>query len=116
MDEPAARTRCSLVALPDIAGSYNYAVVDNTCPSCHCTTWQTNLFFKIIRDNMFNRKHPNFSGCPAHSAANPPQLGNSHSFIYPTKWGDFVQNIGLHIDIALAIKDDIDSYNLVKLP
>ena len=104
------------VALPDIAGSYNYAVVDNTCPSCHCRTWQTNLFFKMIRDNMFNRKHPNFSGCPAHGPANPPQLGNSHSFIYPVKWGDFLQNISLHIDITLAIKDDIDSYNLVKLP
>ena len=103
------------VALPDAASSYNYAVVDNTCPSCRCRTWQTDSFFKIIRDNMFNRKHPNFSGCAAHSPANQPQLGNNHSFLYPIKWGDFVQNIGFHIDIALAIKDDIDSYNLVKL-
>ena len=104
------------VALPDAAGSYNYAVVDNSCPSCHCRTWQTNSFFKIIRENMFNRKNPNFSGCSVHWPSNPPQLGNNHSFIYPVKWGDFLQNIGLHIDVAIAIKDDIDSYNLVKVP
>ena len=104
------------VALPDAGGSYNYAVVDDTCPSCHCRVWQTNSFFKIIRDNMFNRKHPNFSGCAAHWPTYRPQLGNSHSFIYPVKWGDFVQNIGLHVDITSAIRDDIDSYNLVKLP
>jgi hypothetical protein len=104
------------VALPDSAGSYTHAVVDNTCTSCHCTTWQTQSFLKIIRDNMFNRKNPNFSGCSAHWPANRPQLGNNHSFIYPVKWGDFVQNIGLHIDIACLIKEDIDSYNLVKLP
>jgi hypothetical protein len=104
------------VALPDAAGSYNYAVVDNTCPSCHCRTWQTDTFFKIIRDNMFNRKQPTYSGCSAHYPANPPQLGNNHSFIYPVKWGDFVQDIGLHINIACGIKDDLDSYNLVNLP
>jgi hypothetical protein len=104
------------VALPDSAGSYTYAVVDNTCTTCHCRTWQTASFFKIVRDNMFNRKDPNFSNCSEHSLTNRPQLGNNHSFIYPVKWADFVQNIGLHIDIACAIKEDIDSYNLVKLP
>ena len=104
------------VALPDTAGSYNYAVVDDTCPSCHCRTWQTPSVFKIIRDNMFNRKNPNFSGCSAHWPANLPQLGDNHSFICPLKWSDFVQNIGFHINIAFAIRDDIDSYNLVKLP
>ena len=46
------------VALPDAAGSYNYAVVDNTCPSCRCSAWKTDSFFKIIRDNMFNRITP----------------------------------------------------------
>ena len=104
------------IALPDAAGSYNYAVVDDTCPSCHCSTWLTNSFFKIVRDNMFNRKQPNFSECSAHWPTNRPQLGNSQSFIYPIKWGEFVQNIGLHIDISLGIKDEIDSYNLVKIP
>lgn len=104
------------VALPDATDSCTYAVVDNTCATCHCRTWQTDSFFKIIGNNMFNRKAPNFSSCTAHWPANPPTLGNDHSFIYPVKWNDFVQNVGLHLDVSCAIREDIDNYNLVKVP
>jgi hypothetical protein len=104
------------IALPDIFGQYTYAVVENSCASCHCTTWQTNSFFRIIQRNMFNRKKPNFSGCTAHYPYNPPQIGTNHSYIYPVKWGDFVQNIGLHIGIACSIHEEIDNFELSKTP
>lgn len=103
------------VVLPDAAGNYDYAVVDDTCPTCHCRSWQTDNFFRIIRDNMFNRKNPNYSGCAAHWN-DRPVLGNNHSFIYPVKWDDFVQDIECHVNVACAIRDDIESYSLVKLP
>jgi hypothetical protein len=56
------------VALPDMWGSYNYAVVDTTCRACNCRTWQTDPFFGIISR------------------------------------------------IAYAIRDDIESYELSKVP
>jgi hypothetical protein len=104
------------VALPDFNGQYTYAVVDNSCAVCTCTTWRTDTFFGIIARNMFNRKKPSFSGCTAHWPYNPPQIGANHSYIYPVKWEHLVQSIGAYIDIACAIRDDIDSFELSKVP
>jgi hypothetical protein len=104
------------VALPDASGRYDYAVVENTCSTCHCRTWQTDSFFRIIRENMFNRKQPAYSACTEHWPATPPVIGSNHSFIYPVTWTDFGGNVGLHISIACDIRSDIDSYNLTKTP
>jgi hypothetical protein len=104
------------IALPDIYGQYDYAVVDNTCATCHCRTWHTNNFFGIIQRNMFNRKKPNFSGCSAHYPYDPPQIGANHSYIYPVKWGDFVQAVDFHIGIASSIHEEIENFELSKTP
>lgn len=104
------------VALPDASGNYDYAVVHGTCSLCNCTTWQTNSLFSIISKNMFNRKQPSLCSCAGHPYGGTPHLGNNHSFIYPVKWVDFVKNVGLHIDTACAILNDVDAYELVKMP
>jgi len=104
------------VALPDAQGKYDYAVIQGTCPQCNSTSWQTYSFFQIIAKNMFNRKEPRLFACAGHSVGTSPHLGNDHSYIYPMKWDDFVQNISTHIDIACAMQNDLDSYELVKVP
>lgn len=104
------------VALPDASNSYAYAVAEDNCPYCHCNIWQTNSFFRIIRENMFNRKKPNLMASCAGHQWNPTHSGNDHSFIYPVKWSTFISSVGVHINIACGIQKDIDSYNLRKIP
>ena len=42
------------IVLSDAVGSYDYAVVENTCPSCYCRTWQTHAFFRSrVSDSTF---------------------------------------------------------------
>ena len=42
------------IVLPDAVGSHDYAVVENTCPSCYCRTWQTRAFFRSrVSDSAF---------------------------------------------------------------
>ena len=42
------------IVLPDAVASYDYAVVENTCPSCYCRTWQTHAFFRSrVSDSTF---------------------------------------------------------------
>lgn len=116
-DERTSETNAMLaVALPDATGSYDYAVRHSTCPLCNCTTWQTHTFFEIIAKNMFNLRQPIQSACTGHSYGDRPHLGNNHSFIYPVKWSEFAANIGGCVDIACAIKGEVENYNLTKLP
>ena len=88
--------------------------VTNTCPKdgvhlslCNCRTWQTDSFFAIMAKNMFNRRQPRRSTCAGHPDGNTPHIGNDHSFICLVKWLDFTPNIGMHIDIADGIRDNL---------
>ena len=100
--------------MPTVATTTPSSTERATCATP--ATWQTNLFFKIIAKNMFNRKQPRRSTCAGHPDGNAPHIGNDHSFIYPVKWLNFVPNIGTHIDIASEIRDSLENYNLFKLP
>lgn len=74
------------VALPDINGSYQYAVAHKSC----VTEWQTASFFKILSINMFNRKNKNQSVC--NMCFGQHHIGNDHSYIYPVRWSDFIRD------------------------
>lgn len=100
------------VVLPDTLGKYDYFIVDNSCPYCNCRTLKTDFLFQILRDNMFNVKKPVFTECANHDGSKPYQ-GYS-SFIHSVKWEDFVSNPNKYIDIAVAIRQNINDYELTK--
>jgi len=62
---------------------------------------------------MFNVKAPNYVDCNKHASGSKVYSGNS-SYIHSVKWSDFTADSNKYIDLALAIRDDIDSYNITK--
>lgn len=100
------------VVIPDLLGSYSYFIEDNTCPYCKCRSLNTNFLFKILKENMFNIKKPEFTECNNH-IGNKPYSGHS-SYIHSVKWEDFIGDINNQIEIAVKIKENINDYYLVK--
>jgi len=101
------------VVVPDLTGSYEYFIKENTCTQCHCRTLMTDFLFKILRENMFNQKNPTRSDCSNHNDSSKPYTGY-HSYIHSVKWFDFKDDIGKYLDIAIRINDEINNYNIIK--
>ncbi len=100
------------VVLPDKNGSYEYYIVDETCPHCKSRTLKTDFLFQIQRDNMFNVKSPNLSDCDKHGGGKV-YVGNS-SYIHSVKWSDFTGNVSHYLDLCSEINDSIDDYEITK--
>lgn len=100
------------VVLPDENGSYEYYIVDESCPHCKSRTLKTDFLFQILKDNMFNVKSPNLSDCDQHDSEKV-YLGNS-SYIHSVKWADFIGNVGHYLNLASEINDNIDDYEITK--
>lgn len=96
------------VILPDEGGSYEHGIKHYNC----VTEIQTHNFFKIISANMFNRSKHNRHICTVCGGYH--HYGDDHSYIYPVKWDDFVQNHNLYINHALGLKDRLNEFNLTK--
>ncbi|MBA2937016.1 TIR domain-containing protein [Paenibacillus sp. CGMCC 1.16610] len=101
------------VVLPDEYNSYEYYLVDGTCTKCNCRIYKTNTLFKILRENMFNKKAPTFNGCSNHSSDNPIYTGE-FSYIPSIKWSDFIKDVDAYIQKSLDIKDNIDQYKISR--
>ncbi len=100
------------VVLPDENGSYEYYIVDESCPYCKCTTLKTNFLFQILRDNMFNVKSPSLSDCDHHGSEDV-YLGNP-SYIYSVKWSNFIGDVRKYLDMAFENNDNKDDYTIIK--
>ncbi len=100
------------VVIPDEKGIYEHFIKENTCPKCNCRTLLTNSLFKILSDNMFNIKNPEFSDCDNH-VGYKPYTGYS-SYIYSVKWEDFIKNVNKYVEIADYTRQNINQYELVK--
>lgn len=100
------------VVIPDRDGLYDYFIQDNTCSSCKCRILKTDFLFKIMKENMFNIKSPTFNDCNEHSTGTI-YLGES-SYIKSVKWSDFINNVNYYLDTSIKIRDDIESYNVIK--
>ena len=97
------------VALPDINGSYDYAVRHQNC----VTTWQTNTFFSILSDNMFNRKNKNQQPCGICGSFH--HFGNNHSYIHPVKWSDFISNHNFYINHVHSLRQSLHEFDIKKM-
>lgn len=103
------------VVLPDESGKYEYFVEHIGCPNCGGISWKHDLLFKILGKNMFNRKEPDTMICD-HGGDEVLHIGEYHSYIYPVKWEDFISNINYYLDHAMLINENIDDYDLIKIP
>lgn len=97
------------VVLPDELGSYSYAVEEKSC----VRIWQTETFFKILRNNMFNRKEKHLSRCNV--CGETHHIGKDHSYVYPIKWEDFISDINGVFDRVVEIRENKENYNIQKV-
>jgi len=84
------------VVLPDTNGSYDYYMTYNSI--ANVTTYHTNIIFKIMSENILNRKEYYGKG----------------SYAVTVKWEDFINNCNKYIDLAVEHQDNIDEYNITK--
>lgn len=98
------------IVLPDINGSYQYAVVDR---SCGVREWQTASLFRILNSNMFNRRNKKQTLCS--SCWGYHHHDNDHSYIFPVKWHDFIADHNAFIDHALALRERLSEFDLTKI-
>lgn len=98
------------VALSDRNGSYNYYIKNNNCyQNCSCRTLSTGRLFKILAENMFNIKEPDFIDCDKSDV-----YAGDCSYIQSVKWKDFLDDPDYYIKKSLDIKNNWDKYKIVK--
>lgn len=98
------------VVLPDRNSSYSYFIQENSCfQNCSCRTLSTWRLFSILRNNMFNIRHPTYKNYPSRTVF----LGNE-SYIQSVKWDDFMDDPDFYIDTALQIRENWNEYDIVK--
>ena len=96
------------VVLPDRNGSYSYCLEETPYGKI---IYHTQGFFKIIEDNMVNKKGPD--------GYKFPRCGQFHyqegcSYIEAVRWCDFVENPNKYIDAAVERKEHIGDYKITK--
>ncbi len=96
------------VVLPDINGNYDYAVIHSEC----VTNWQTDSYFSILNKNMFNRKNKNQQIC--NRCGYYHHFEKDHSYIHSVKWVDFIDNYNPHIEHVLALRENLDHFEITK--
>ncbi|WP_456309911.1 TIR domain-containing protein [Serratia proteamaculans] len=102
------------VVLPDESGSYEYYIIDDSCPHCKCRKLNTHVLFTIMKNNMFNIKEPEYTDCSNHTGTSKVYSGNS-SYIHSVKWSDFINNPSSYVDKSVKISEEIESYNISKI-
>lgn len=110
-DRKSHRNAILAVVLPDINGSYDYALRDNHCCSFGCTTYIIDWMFTIIKENMFNHKSPIYNEC---NQATTIWYGECN-YIPMVRWDYFVNHVSDLIERAERIKEDYEKNNSYKL-
>ena len=111
-DRKSHRNAILAVVLPDRQGSYEYALRSNTCCAMGCTTYFRDWMFTIIKENLFNRKHPDTSECQKNS--NILWYGE-YNYIPMVRWDYFKSHVSSLIERAERIKEDYERNNSYEL-
>lgn len=107
------------VIIPGRDGTYNYIYGKSNCPHCshiRMLNKQANPYlFNILRGNIFNRKEDNGNACSG-LYCNSTIYNGDHSYLHLVTLEDFTKDNKSqeHIDKALEIKENKDSYNVEK--
>lgn len=115
-NDRTSRTNAMLaVALPDENNSYQYFVEHSSCPHCNTINWKKDTLFKIIGQNMFNRKQPKTSTCVNGLCGSNFHTGNDHSYIHPVKWENFISDVKGYVSLAEVLRENKDDFEIVKI-
>lgn len=98
------------VVLPDKFGHYSY-YLEESCSRGH-VTHHTGRLFRIIGDNKFNLRSPEFTQC---CDCNNKVWPNDCSYISAVKWTDFKRNYNKYIKDAYKRQNNIDEYKITKV-
>ena len=100
------------VILPDSNDSYEYFIEENICNYCNARRLKTDTLFSILKNNMFNRKQKEYSGCHHHSGK---VYSGESSYIISVKWSDFISDKDKYINRSITLKDKKEEYNIQKV-
>jgi len=98
------------VVLPDLRGSYDYAITQNECCDETCITIHNNQFFEIIRKNMFNKKKMIRMKCETGRDV----WSGEASYIPILRWDHFLNNMNVEIERAWVLRSNMDDYTVFK--
>jgi hypothetical protein len=107
------------VIVPDRNGSYGYIYEKSSCSDCghiKVLNHKTNPhLFNILRGNIFNRKNDNGNTCQGAYCSSTIYDGD-HSYLHLLTMEEFLKDRKYqdHIDKALQIKENKDSYWVEK--
>lgn len=76
------------VVLPDRNGCYNYFVEHKTCCTQECDLIKTDVFFSIMKGNLFNKKENHLHSCDFYDKL----YSKSDSYAIVVKWDEFIDN------------------------
>ena len=93
------------IVLPDENNSYSWYLSYDQ--DCNCTSHNTDLLFKIMKDNMFNQKNPIKTFCKG-----KPVFSGDYSYIMNVRWDLFKTNPNHYLNKSIEIRDKINEYNI----
>lgn len=102
------------VILPDELGTYNHYFEYSGCPHCNVRTHKTSELFEILKNNMFNKKHPSTQACASPSHSSTFHIDSDHSYAHQIEWEKFIKNPTFYLDKAELIRQNIENYKLQK--
>lgn len=96
------------VVLPDRNNSYSYFMYDRNCSgtTCHCTHYETQKLFTILRENMFNAVNPIINFCENSSNI----YYGDHSYFEIIDWNSFCYNPEFFIERAIQKQKKISEF------
>lgn len=102
------------IILPDESGSYKY-MVENISDTCECLNFKNEILFEILGQNMFNRKVKLSRQCPNGAHTGIVHYLDNHSYIFPVRWSDFINESNKYINIAFENNKNIFDFDLSKI-
>jgi len=104
------------VIIPDRDGSYGYIWGSSSCEHCkNIRMFQKDNqhLFRILGQNIFNKKEDDGQKCPGLSCGTRIFTGD-HSYLHLVNFDEFISNPNTHIEKALEIQGKVGEYGVEK--
>lgn len=98
------------IVIPDRNGSYDYFITHPNCCRDQCRMLDTSKLFRILKNNMFNKKNPDKKDCYSGKTIYYGEC----SYILSVAWNDFILNPEKYIQRAYKIQNSIEQYDMEK--
>lgn len=100
------------VVLPDKEGNYEYCISSSNCTGCSCRIIDFSKSFKILRDNLFNKKKKDDLKKPCNQGSDV--YTGFVSYMHLVQWDHFIGNIDVHVNLAINNQDNKEDFEITK--